>query len=134
MPIVQQAAVGNTILGVCVSVEPETSESTSYREASVGRFINVVDAPDVIYQMQEDSVGNTIPADRVGNNYDLIVGSGNTTTGTSTMEIDSSATSGASTAQLRLLGLSQLQNNEIGTNAVWDVLINEHFFKTTTGA
>ena len=68
----------------------------------------------------------------VGNNADVVVGSGSTTTGSSGMELDSSDVKTA-TAQLRILQLVQREDNAVGDNANWEVMINEHRLTTTTG-
>jgi hypothetical protein len=127
------ASGGGNIIGVCVGVEPETAESTIYRVASTARYIYVADAPDLICEIQEDSVGGALAVTQVGNNFDIAVAAGSASTGMSAMELDSSDASGTATAQLRVIGLSQRPDNEVGVNAKWLVAINEHSFKSTTG-
>ena len=128
------ASGGGNLLGVCVGIEPLTDESENYRAASTERYIWVADAPDIIFEVQEDSVGGALAATQVGNNFDVAVTAGVTTGGgASRMELDSSDASGTATAQLRVLRLAPLEDNEIGDNAKWWVLINEHEFKSTTG-
>ena len=136
MPTAIVANAGDTtLLGVVVGFLPLVTDLTVlHRAASTNRIALVCISPDVIYQIQEDSVGNDVAAGQVGNNFDLAYTAGSTTTGRSALELDSSDAAGTATAQLRLLGLSKKPGNVIGTNAVWDVLINEHFFKSTTGA
>lgn len=134
VPTVAQAAAGDTIVGVVTGIKPDTDEGLNYRAASTAAYVYVCDAPDVIFECQEDSVGGALAAADVGNNVDLVVGTGSTAGGgRSAMELDSS-TKVTSTAQIRVLRLSRKADNEIGTNAVWEVLINEHQFKTTSGA
>ena len=134
VPTVAQAAAGDTLLGAVVSFEPDSDNPTlNYRPASTARYCYVCDAPDVIFEVQEDSDGGALVADDIGNNVDLVVGSGSTTTGQSGMELDSS-TKTTSTAQMRILRLVQREDNEIKTNAKYECLINEHVFKTTTGS
>ena len=58
---------------------------------------------------------------------------GNTTTGASGMELNT-ADHKTATAQLRIMGLVQRPDNSVGVNAKLAVLINEHFYKSTTGA
>lgn len=127
------ASGGGNIIGVCVGVEPETADSTIYRAASTARFVYVADAPDLVCEIQEDSVGGAVAVGQVGNNFDIAVTAGSTTTGLSAMELDSSDASGTAAAQLRLIGLVQRPDNEVGTNAKWLVAINEHSYKSTTG-
>jgi hypothetical protein len=132
IPTVAQASAGGNLLGVVVGIEPETDESLNYRAASTARYVFVADSPDVVFEIQEDSDGGAIAATAVGNNADLVVGSGSTATGTSGMELDSSGV-GTAAAQLRILELAQRPDNEIGTNAKWLVMLNEHERKSTTG-
>lgn len=132
VPSVAQAAAGATIIGVVVGVEFVTRDSTTYREASTERYVMVADDPGLEFLAQEDSVGGDLAVANVGNNVDLVVGAGNTTTGLSGMELDSS-TAGTGTAQVRLVRLWQAADNEIGTNAKWLVRIVEHRNATVTG-
>lgn len=132
VPSVQQTAAGGTIKGVVVGVEFVDRDSTTYREASTERYLQVADDPDLLFLAQEDSVGGDLAAANVGNNVDLAVGSGNTTTGLSGVELDSSS-AGTGTAQVRLERLWNAEDNEIGTNAKWLVRIVEHRDATVTG-
>lgn len=132
VPSIAQAAAGDALLGVVVGIKPVTDESLNYRAASTERYVFVADAPDLVFEVQEDSDGGALAAANVGNNADLVVGTGSTTTGTSAMEIDSS-TAATTSAQLRLLQYVQREDNEIGANASWLVSINEHERKSTTG-
>ena len=133
VPGVAQAAAGDAIRGVVVGIEPVTDESLIYRAASTERYLLVADAPDLVFEIQEDSVGGALAAGDVGENADIVVAAGSTAAGTSGMELDSS-TAVTTTAQLRILGLAQRADNEIGVNAKWLVAINEHELKSTTGA
>lgn len=128
-------ATDTTLLGVVVGFLPSFSNlELLHRSASTNRIALVATGPDVVYEIQEDSVGNDLTAAQVGNNFDSAYTAGNSTTGRSAVELDSSDATGTATAQLRLLGLVNRPNNTIGSNARWHVVINEHFFKSTTGA
>ena len=133
MRAVSVAAAGDTLLGVVVGFSPlQTNLETLHRAASTARIAYVCDAPDVIFEIQEDSVGNNITATMVGLNTDIVYTAGSTLTGRSAVELDSSGT-GTATAQLRILGLSKHRGNELGADANYDVIINEHEFKQETG-
>ncbi|MCP4613026.1 MAG: hypothetical protein GY845_30400 [Planctomycetes bacterium] len=139
-PTVAQAAAGDAIRGVVIGFasQPQvafdvTDLGRAYRPASTAMYAAVVDDPDVIFEVQEDSDAGAIAATAIGNNADVVVGSGDTTTGLSAMELDSSDVA-TSTAQLRILGVVDREDNELGTNAKLLVLINEHELKSTTGA
>ncbi len=127
---IAQCAAGDAVRGVIVGFESETADSPIYRVASTDRYALVADAPDLVFEIQEDGA---IAATAVGNNADIVVATGNTTTGTSGMELDSS-TAATTAATLRILGLVQRTDNEIGTNSKLLVLINEHELKATAGA
>ena len=135
MPNANRAAAGDTLLGVVVAFSPLQSNLETLHKAadSTKRIGYVVDSTDVIYEIQEDSVGNNIAVTQVGNNFDMITWAAGGTAGNSIVELDSSDTSATNTAQFRLLRMVARVDNELGTNAKWEVVINEHVFKTATG-
>jgi len=103
----------------------------TYRPASTAMYVLVVDDPFVIFEIQEDSVGNSITAAMVGLSTDIVVGSGNTTTGKSGMELDSSDTA-TGAGQCKLLNIARRENNALGDNCSWEVLIVEHEMLSAT--
>lgn len=130
MSVTGNVATGNAVLGVVVGVEPVTAESTVYRVASTARYVLVADDPNLVFEIQDDSVGGALAAANVGNTADLTgFTSGSTATGASSIEIDSSTAtaSGDGTEDVLILGLVQRGDNEIGTNAKWLVRLNNHF-------
>ncbi len=135
MPTITVAAAGDALRGVVVGFSPlQSNLETLYRVASTARLVYVVDSPDVVFEIQEDSVSENIAADDVGSNFDMATyAAGNATTGRSAVELDSSDATGSATAQFRLLGLAKRVGNAIGANAKWLVVINEHELKSATG-
>lgn len=119
------AAASAKFLGVMVGRLPKQSDpSILYREASVNTIVLVCDDPSVVFEVQEDGA---IAATAIGLNGDLTTfSSGNTTTGRSGVELDSSTVTTTATLSVRVLGLAKRPNNAIGTNAVWEVAFNEH--------
>lgn len=115
-----------------LAIRNTNTNAVNYCPASTAMYIAVADAPDLIFEIQEDSDTSTLDAGALHANADVIVGSGSTTTGISAMEIDSSSVT-SSAACLRLLRLVPREDNALGANAKWWVLINEHAYKTTTG-
>ena len=91
----------------------------------------VVDDPFVIYEIQEDSAGNSITAAMVGMSTDIVVGTGSTTTGKSAMELDSSDTA-TPAGQCKILRLVNREDNELGNYAKWEVTIIEHEMLSST--
>lgn len=106
--------------------------SPQYCPASTAMYIAVVDDPNVIFEIQEDSVGNAVTIDEVGKFCDIVVGSGSTTTGTSAMELDSNLAGANGT--LRIYRLANREDNAIGDHAKWLVLINEHLWNHNENA
>jgi hypothetical protein len=89
-----------------------------------------------IYEIQEETAGTALTADEVGLNAAIVFAhSGNTTTGVSGMELDTSTPAGTSTFNLRILGLAKRPDNNLGQHAKWLVMINNHQFGNvgTTG-
>lgn len=127
VPAMVQAAAGESVSGVFMGLEPTDSatSATKYRVASTAKYglAIVTGIKDMIFECQEDSVGGALTADDVGKFCDLIIGSGDTTTGKSGVEIDSS--SATTTGQVQLIEPVQRPGNAIGTNCIWRVKINE---------
>ncbi len=134
VPSVEQATAGATnIAGPVIGFEVDpTNLQLLYRTASTLRYALVSDDPWMCLRAQEDSDAGALTVNEVGENCDIIVAAGNTTSGISAMEIDSS-THTANTANVRIIRLLPVPNNAVGTNAQWEVLINEHAYKTTSG-
>ena len=137
-PTVAQAAATDTIRGVVIGFSDtpyinvnQDNLLEKYRAASVARYAFVVDDPDVIFEIQEDSVGNSITAAMVGLSTDIVVGSGSTATGLSAMELDSSDTATAA-GQCKILRAVNRPNNALGDHCKWEVLIIEHEMRSST--
>lgn len=93
-------------------------------------YVDVVDDPNVLFEVQEDSVGGSLAAEDVGENVDLIAG---TNSGyVSGWMLDSSTPGTGSTIQCRLMQLAQRSDNAIGTYAKWIVKINNHELAAAT--
>ncbi len=126
-------AAGDKIRGVIVGFEPVWgTPSLGYSAASTACYVRVCDDPGALYVVQEDSIGNTIAATMIGENADIIVAAGSTTTGYSGVMLDSS-THVTTVLPLRILGVLPKPDNLIGTNAKILVMLNDTEFKTTTG-
>lgn len=126
------AAASAKFLGVMVGRLPKQSDpSVLYRVASEDTIILVCDDPSVVFEVQEDGA---IAATAVGLNGDLTTFGGSTTTGRSTVELDSSTVTTTATLSVRVLGLARRPNNNIGTNAVWEVAFNEHEYSFSGSA
>jgi hypothetical protein len=129
IPYAKKATAGVKLVGVCTSVDFDRDDlNKRYRLADEERLIFVSTGTDVIYEVQEDSAVATLAAADVWKFADLTAVAGDTTSGTSNVELDSDSAVGT-TAQVRILRLRQVPDNEIGANAVWEVIINESEFK-----
>ena len=134
---VAQAAAGNASIGVVVGfvVDPaDLNRPSSYRAASTARYVMVADAPDTVFEVQEDAVGGALAVGDIGLNADVIVGAGSTTTGQSGMQLDTSTKNTTATLQLKILGFVNRVDNDIGAaNSKVLVTINNHQLAAGTG-
>jgi hypothetical protein len=122
------ATTADVVIGAVVSVIPETSNSLIYRANSTLRYVMVADDPNLVFEIQEDGA---IAATAVGNTCTVTgIATGSTVTGLSAMEMDSSEVSATSDVDddVRIIGLVQRPDNEIGTNAKWLVRLNNHAY------
>lgn len=122
------SSAGDGMLGVVVGFENLTSDnlSRSYRPSGTAGYVLVADSPNLVFEIQEDSDTATLAVTDIGLNANFIIGTGNTATGTSAVELDSNTAAVTATLDLRILGLVPRPNNEIGTNAKWYVATNNH--------
>ncbi len=134
IPDVIQLATDTAARGVIVGFEHDPTElELNYRKTLTLRYAFVCEDPTVLYEVQEDNANSTnIAVTAVGNNTDIVVGTGSTTTGMSGMEIDADGV-GTATAQCNIVQLVQKPDNAIGASANWLVYFNEHEFTSTTG-
>ena len=134
MPGILDGAVSSDVLGVVVGfyTDPDAL-GTKYSPASTAAIVMVADDPYLIFEIHEDSVGTSFAAVDVGRHVDTIAMlDGNTDTGISSLELDSSVASVTTTAMVQLLRLVPRAGNAIGTNARWEVRFIEHTFLSDT--
>lgn len=137
IPLVTRAAAASgTITGVVMFVEIDSgtksrADQTLHMAAADTGYVYVADNPDLIFEIQEDSDSNNLVLADVGEGVDIVVVNANTNTGLSNVEIDSSTSAAqiGNADQLRVLRLVEREDNELGANAKWEVLINEHTYK-----
>lgn len=130
------AGATNQILGVFIGVTNGPSGSgftltrdlPVYRQASIANYGLIIDDPNTLFTIQEDSNGGAIAASAGGfANGNLVAGAGGSTvTGFSSWQLQSSSVSNSAntTYQVRLLGLTGGPDNAIGVNAKWTVRLN----------
>ena len=88
----------------------------------------VYDDPYIVYKVQ--SAGSPAQTN-IGNCADVVAGAGSTTTGQSGFEISGTMANG--TATCKILALHDNPNNAFGSNAVMEVVLNEHLLKDSAG-
>lgn len=91
-----------------------------------GYYVLVEDDPMVIFEIQES--GTAMAAADVSLNASLLSGTNNGFM--SGWQIDNSTKATTAALQLKLLGLSVRVDNAFGLYAKWQVLINNHSFRT----
>lgn len=130
LPATHTAAVG--VFNGCNYIDPTTGKPTfkNFYPGSVnitaGKIVaDVIDDPNQLFLIQCDE--GFVAAD-VGKNADVVGTGGSTTSGISSMELDSSTLATTAALNLKVVGLYNDVNNEFGTNAVVVVKINEHVY------
>ena len=129
-PSSHTAAVG--VFNGCNYIDPTTGKPTwsNYYPGSVnitqGKIVaDVMDDPSQLFIIQNDG---TSAAANYGKNADIVVGTGNATTGMSANELDTSSIATTAALNLKVIGLWDVPNNAIGASAVVVVKINEHLY------
>lgn len=120
------ASAGSRLLGV--AAEPSAN-------ATADTEVLVYDHPDQLFAIQDDSDTTNVAETNIGNNADIVATTGDTTTGRSLHELDSSS-AGTGTAQLRIVALHPIETgfaSAAGNPRRWIVRINEHEFGQTSG-
>lgn len=133
LPATHAAALG--VFNGCNYTDPSSGKPTwkNYYPGSVnitsGKITaDVMDDPSQLFLIQVD--GSFTQAN-IGKNADVIGTGGSTTTGVSTMELNSSTIADTAALNLKIVGLWNVPGNEVGTNAVVVVKINEHLYGST---
>ena len=128
IPSMAIASTGDAVAGVMVAVDAATRDSALYRVADTEMYIFYVPVQDMLFECQEDSAGNALAADSVGSNISFTAESGDTTTGLSTIELNSTTAANTNTLALQVVELADRDDNEIGDNAKWLVRFNDNQF------
>lgn len=112
---VVQSATGDVFQGVCVGVLQDTRDSLTYCAASTGRVILVNDNPNALFEVQQVTGGTPLTANDVGLNVNVVVGTGNTTTGYSGMTLNNTTEAGTNTLDLKIVNMPARADNDPGT-------------------
>ena len=125
-------ATAARITGVVVGFRPDSGiTSLGYRAASTAAYVLVCDDPEQVYEIQDDSDGGNLAVTDIGLNANLVAGSGSTATKRSGFQLDTSTKATTATHQVRILGITQRSDVEVGANTKVRVRINT---PTETGA
>ena len=133
-PSIEKSAAGNLAnVGVVIGfgthpslmVDPDNL-NMKYKLTKTEMYALVVDDPFVIFEVQEDGA---IDADAVGQAADFIDAGGDTDTGLSGMELDSSDIAINSAGTLRIMRAVNREDNVLGTNCKWEVPLAEHAYR-----
>jgi len=127
--VIKSAGTAGTIIrGVVVGVEPNPNDLTKvYRPASTSGYVYVCLGGDVVYEVKGDG-GGALTSVVPGQNAVLIATTaGSTVTGLSGMNLDEGTTTAPNTTQdftLHILAVKNAPDNELGADAVYEVLLN----------
>lgn len=119
------AAIG-VLVGLDIDPTDEGSLTKLHRVAETARTGMIAMGGDILYSIQEDSVGNSIEITEAGLNCELTTTAGSTVTGISAVELDSTSAATSSALAVRLHHLIDAPDNELGTNARWAVTLNDY--------
>jgi hypothetical protein len=129
-PATHTAAVG--VFNGCNYIDPTSGKPTwkNYYPGSVNITqgtiaADVLDDPNQLFIIQNNG---TSAATNYGKNADVVVGTGNSTTGVSGMELNTSTIATTAALNLKIIDLYNVPGNEVGEFAVVLVKINEHLY------
>ena len=132
-PGTHSAALG--VFNGCNYIDPSSGKPTwknfypgSVNITSGKIYADVLDDPNQLFLIQADE---DIEQADIGKNADVIGTGGSTTTGVSTMELDSSTIADTAALNLKIVGLWNVPGNALGDFAVVVVKINEHLYGST---
>ena len=129
------AGFGNLVLGALVSsgglkygtdiVDPARLDTIIIPATKTKNYyVMVADDSNILFEIQEDSIGNNLAATDVGSNVDLVSGTNNGYV--SGWMLDSSTVNTGATRQLKIMQAIQRQDNAIGQYCKWLVKPNNH--------
>jgi hypothetical protein len=133
LPATHAAALG--VFNGCNYVDPTTGKPifSNYYPGSVNITqgviqADVIDDPNQLFIIQADA---SVVQANIGKNADVIGTGGSTTTGVSTMELNSNTIADTAALNLKIVGFYNVPDNEPGAFAVVVVKINEHLYGST---
>ena len=129
-PAVSRAVADGGIYGVIVGISGDANEDLTrdtdrYVTAGSGAYLQVCPAEDMIFSIQEDSVGGALAVTAIGRKANVVYGTASTTHPiVSAAELDSStAATTTANGNFSIVALERNADNEVGNNARWLVKI-----------
>ncbi len=140
LPGVTRATAGATCIGVilAIGINPQgpyidPNNLTAIQAPATktqAYYALVADDPMTVFEVQEAGAGSALAVTDIGQNIDFLAADPGTGVRISAFTIDNNAHDTTSTRNCKLLRLARRADNAIGAFAKWEVLINNHSFKT----
>jgi hypothetical protein len=131
--IIASAGTTTTVTrGIIVGFEPLVTDLTKvYNPASTARYAMVaMGLDDLVCQIRDDGSGTPSKV-FPGQNAEMAnAGGGSTVTGLSGFTMDATTPTTTQAFTLQILGLADIENNELDDYAVWEVLLNTNLNAT----
>lgn len=126
IPVIQAAAtdpIYGIVMGFDQVIPSGMDLGRRHRPASTAMYCFVKPAhPLDVYRIQADDDTETLALASIGCNADIIVGTGNSTTGMSAMELDSNTAAATAGLQVKIVGFVDVPSNT-PASAQQDVLV-----------
>jgi hypothetical protein len=121
---VSAGTAGTIIRGVITSFEEKASDLTlQYNPASTARWANVCVGHDVVYQVRDDGSGTPSKV-FPGQNAICANAGGDAITGLSGYQLDATTPTTTQNYTLHIIGLADIEDNELDDYAIWEVVLN----------
>lgn len=138
LPFCKRAAAGAPIGGIIVGVlpledAPNVSITRTYRAASTAQKVQVCRDPNAVFEVQA-SAATLTNLKGVGENADILIGTGVTLTGRSGDQLDATTIATTASLQFRILDVIQMPDNAVGAFAVVRVKLNNCELGTGAGS
>ena len=142
VPGVAIGAAAGVYVGSVVSVEPVIVNGIAQAASTLDRtqvsipatktrnyYVEVADDPHQIFEVQCGSVATNLVSTKLNNNFDLTIAAPSPATSPQSATIVNNATiATTNTVSMRMMGLAQRPNNEIGAFQVVRCKINTHAY------
>lgn len=120
MPCIIHSTLTTTLAsyaGVVIGFIQDQTLPLKYYNATANRIALIEQAPDVVFEVQEDGNGGNIAAGGINMNVQAVTAAGSTVTGLSAYTIASTSTATTSTLPWHILGLVKRPDNHFGLSS-----------------